>query len=65
MKKRKKILEINSLNEVPEFNSEDEEREFWETHYLGDDLAEILHDPKSEKEFLKIQRHLKLTDRRR
>ena len=65
MKRKKKIEEISSLDEVPKFKSEDEERKFWETHSLSDGLADILHDPKAEKEFLKIQRNLRLTDRRR
>ena len=65
MRGRKKIIEINSLEEIPMFKSENEEREFWETHYFSDDLAQELHDPKAEKEFRKIQKRLKMTDRRR
>ncbi|MFQ5633495.1 MAG: hypothetical protein ACE5I1_32410 [bacterium] len=39
-KKRIKRIIICSLNEIPEFSSEDEEREWWETHDLAPELGE-------------------------
>ncbi|MBI1859019.1 MAG: hypothetical protein HYR97_07925, partial [Candidatus Melainabacteria bacterium] len=50
-KKKKKIKPINSLSDVPTFNSEEEEREFWETHDLSNELTEKLYNPKVNKDF--------------
>jgi hypothetical protein len=38
MKQRQRMTVINSLDEVPDFSSEDDEREFWATHTLSDAL---------------------------
>lgn len=65
MKKRKKITQINSLNEVPRFKTEDEEREFWNTHGLSDKLWDKLYDPELEKKERKLEKNLRLTDRRK
>jgi hypothetical protein len=65
MKKRKKIMTINSLSEVPQFRSEDEERKYWETHDLSYKLCEKLSDPKINREARKLQKRLRMTDRRR
>lgn len=65
MKKRKKIIKMNSLNEVPRFKTEDEEREFWNTHGLSDKLWDKLYDPELEKKERKLERNLRLTDRRK
>ena len=65
-KRRKKIIVIKSESEIPKkFKSEDAERRFWETHGLSLALCEELYDPKVGKEFSKIQKRLKMTDRRR
>ena len=34
------LVEINSLDEIPDFTSEAEEAEFWSTHGLGDELLD-------------------------
>ena len=65
MSKRKKIKTINSLSEIPGFISEGEERKFWETHDISNKLAEKLYEPKANKEFSRIQKKLKMTDRRK
>lgn len=40
MAKEGKLEEINSLEEIPEFESEAEEAEFWSTHSFGEGLLE-------------------------
>lgn len=40
MAQEKKMKEINSWDEVPEFKSEAEEARFWATHSLGEKLLE-------------------------
>lgn len=37
-KTRRRMKLIHSWDEVPRFSSEAEEREFWDTHGLGDEL---------------------------
>lgn len=32
------LIEINRLDEIPEFKNEDEEAEFWGSHSLGNEL---------------------------
>ena len=64
-KKNEKIKTIHSLSEIPNFKSEDEEREFWETHDLSTKLWDELYDPKVEKEMNKMVKRLKMTDRRK
>lgn len=34
------MIEINTWDEVPQFNNEDEEAEFWSHHCLGDEALE-------------------------
>ena len=63
--KRKKILEIKALSEIPKFKSEDQERKFWETHTLSDKLWDELYDPEVDKEFNKMVKRLRMTDRRK
>lgn len=65
MKKSKKIKKINSLAEIPDFKSEDDEWEFWQSHGLSEKLMDELYDPSVEREFNKIQKRLRLTDRRK
>ena len=68
IKKRKKIARvkiIHSLSEVPKFKNEDQERKYWETHGLSDELWDSLYDPKVEKEMNKMVKRLKMTDRRK
>ena len=65
MKKGKRLIIIKALSEIPDFRSEDAERKFWETHDLSLELCERLYDPKVDKEFRKIQKRLKMTDRRK
>ena len=66
MKKRKKIIVIKALSEIPKkFKSEDAERRFWETHDLGSKLWDELYDPKVEKEFNRMVKRLRMTDRRK
>lgn len=36
----KKFKEINSPEEIPEFETEEEEREFWSTHSLSEEFFE-------------------------
>jgi predicted DNA binding CopG/RHH family protein len=38
--KREKLKEIHSFEEIPKFESEEEEADFWATHSLGDELLE-------------------------
>jgi hypothetical protein len=40
MKKQAKRKIVHSLDEIPEFASEDEEREWWATHDLAPELGE-------------------------
>ena len=63
--KRKKILEIKALSEIPKFKSEDQERKFWETHTLSDKLWDELYDHEVDKEFNKMVKRLRMTDRRK
>jgi len=42
MTKKTKLIVINSLDEVPDFATEDEEREFWWTHTLSPKLMNSL-----------------------
>jgi hypothetical protein len=35
MSKRTRFVEVNSPDEIPDFASEDEEHEFWQTHSFG------------------------------
>jgi len=47
-KRIKERIIIHSLNEIPSFASEDEEREWWATHdlapELGEDVTEQQHE---------------------
>ena len=65
MKRKKKIIQINSLDQMPNFKSEDEERKFWETHGLSEDLMDELHDPKLEKKERNLSKNIRMTDRRK
>ena len=65
MKKRKKIMQIHSLEEIPLFDSEDEERGFWESHGLDDKLWDKLYDPTVDKKERILERKLRTTDRRK
>ena len=65
MNKKRKIKTITSLTEIPRFHSKEDEREFWETHDISNTLAEKLYNSKTNKEFTKIQKRLKTTDRRK
>lgn len=38
----KKMTEISSFDQVPEFGGEEEEAEFWATHSLGEGLLESM-----------------------
>ncbi|MGH3086678.1 MAG: CopG family antitoxin [Rubrobacteraceae bacterium] len=40
MTEENKLKEVNSLEEIPEFESEAEEAEFWSTHSFGDGLLD-------------------------
>lgn len=62
MKRQKKIKIVKSLSEIPRFKTEDEEREYWETHSLSDTLWEVLYDPKVEKEFDEMVKRLRPTN---
>jgi hypothetical protein len=42
MTKKTKVQTINSLDEVPDFASEDEERDFWGSHRLSAELLNSL-----------------------
>ena len=65
-KRRKRIIVIKSVSEIPKkFKSEGAERRFWETHGLSLALCEKFYDPKVNKEFSKIQKRLRMTDRRK
>lgn len=65
MKKSRKIKKIDSLNEVPNFKSEDEEWGFWQTHGLSEELMDELYDPAVEKEERELSKRIRLTDRRK
>jgi hypothetical protein len=65
MKRKKKITQINSLDEMPNFKSEDEERRFWETHGLSEDLMDELHDVELEKKERDLSKRIRMTDRRK
>lgn len=39
------MKEIRNWNEVPDFATEDEEREFWDTHSISAELAEDFDRP--------------------
>ena len=65
MKKRKKITQIHSLEEIPLFGSENEEREFWGSHGLDDKLWDKLYDPTVDKKERILERKLRTTDRRK
>ena len=65
MKRKKKITQINSLDEIPSFKSEDEERRFWETHGLGENLMDELYDPAFEKNEHDLSKRIRMTDRRK
>lgn len=65
MRKKRKLITINSLSEIPDFRSEDRERKFWETHDMSSKLMDELYDPEVDKEEKKLMKHLKMTDRRR
>ena len=65
MKKRKKIITIHSLSDVPRFKSENEERKYWETHDLSYELCEELYNPKINRESRSLQKRLRMTDRRK
>lgn len=39
------MIEIQRLEDVPEFESEAEEREFWDTHSFSEELLEQLLEP--------------------
>jgi hypothetical protein len=41
-KKRTKMTIVHNLDEIPSFASEDEEREWWDTHELSDQLYDSL-----------------------
>ena len=40
--RRKRVKTVHSLSEIPPFSSEDEEREWWATHDLSEDLYDQL-----------------------
>lgn len=46
-KSRAPLIEINSWDEVPDFATDDEARDFWDTHALGEHIlvAELERDP--------------------
>lgn len=67
-KKNKKIKTITKKSDIPmRFKSEDQEREFWETHGLSYKLCEELYDPEATREFLELakKKRIKMTDRRK
>ncbi len=37
-----KLVEINSLDEIPQFGSEEEEADFWDTHSFSEELLNSL-----------------------
>jgi hypothetical protein len=39
------LIEIHRLEDVPEFASEADEREFWDTHSFSEELLEQLREP--------------------
>jgi hypothetical protein len=41
--KRMKVL--RSMDDVPEFENEDQEAEFWATHELGDEIIDQMGPP--------------------
>ncbi len=47
----KEMVEINSRDEIPEFQNEDEEHEFWSTHSFGEKLLDEF-EPRSERDGL-------------
>jgi hypothetical protein len=47
-KKPVDLIIVRSLDEIPSFASEDEEREWWATHQLSEELYEQLEDASSE-----------------
>jgi hypothetical protein len=50
------LIVINSLEEIPVFTNEDEEREFWATHEFSDELWESLpHDTTELDELLPVR----------
>ncbi len=65
MKKRKKIIQIHSLEGIPLFDSEDEERNFWEIHGLSDKLWDKFYDPNVDKKERILEKKLRQTDRRK
>jgi hypothetical protein len=42
------MIIVDSLDEIPRFANEDEEREWWATHELSEQLYERLEDTSSE-----------------
>lgn len=64
-KKISKVKIIHSLSKVPKFKNEDQERKYWETHALSDELWDSLYNPKVDQEMNKIVKRLKMTDRRK
>ena len=66
MKKKKKLIVIRALSEIPKkFKSENAERKFWETHDLSSKLWDELYDPKVEEEVNRMVKRLRMTDRRK
>jgi hypothetical protein len=47
-KAKYELTVVNSLDEIPDFASEDEEREWWATHEFSDELWESLEDKSGE-----------------
>ena len=58
-------MQVYSLEEIPLFNSEDEERNFWEIHGLSDKLWDKLYDSNVDKKERILERKLRPTDRRK
>jgi len=48
--KVKKLTIIHSFDEIPEFSTEDEERDWWATHDLSEQLYDQLEDSRTELE---------------
>jgi hypothetical protein len=46
----KKVSIVRSLDEIPEFSTEDEEREWWAVHDLSEQLYDQLEDSREELE---------------
>jgi hypothetical protein len=46
----KKVSIIHSFDEIPKFSSEDEEREWWATHDLSEQLYDQLEESQAELE---------------